>query len=93
MELNYVGGLSMVFIIEVKLAKIPSCDPNIIAKNHQDNEAAGERQVRDYVWKGTPVKKQQRVVVSAVWHPRSSESTAFEMSTQYWFLDEDVNKA
>jgi hypothetical protein len=92
-ELNYVRGLSTVLIIEVKLAKIAHCDPNIIAKKHQDNKAEAEPQVRDYVWAGTPVKTQQRVVVSGVWHPRSPDSTEFEMSTQYWFLDVDINKA
>jgi hypothetical protein len=69
------------------------CDPSIIARKHQDSKAVAEPHVRDYVWPGTPLKNQLRVVVSAVWHPRSADCTEFEMSTQYWFLDDDANKA
>ncbi len=89
--LNYVNGLNMVFIIEVKLDKIPHCDPTSITQSHQNNRTFGEAQVRFYNWGGESMQSQQKVVVSGVWHPCRSGGAAFEMSTEYWFLDQNAD--
>jgi hypothetical protein len=37
------------------------------------------------------MQSQQKVVVSGVWHPCRSGGAAFEMSTEYWFLDQNAD--
>lgn len=84
--LRYKSAQSIVFIIEVKLAKIATCDPADIDAAHATNLENGKKQVELYIWKEPKVAKEQRVVVSGVWHHSDEQENTFEMSTKCLFL-------
>ncbi len=83
--LLYSEGPKKAFIIEVKLAKIDSAQPDKIAVAHQRNLSEATEQVRSYQWIGDHIDSVQRVAVSGVWHRSGVKENAFELSADYVF--------
>ncbi len=85
--LLYANTPKKAFVIEVKLAKISKYDADKIRTVHQKNIREGTEHIQSCTWMGEPVTTVQKEVVSGVWHPGATSVKAFELSSEFTFLD------